>query len=180
MKNHYANADLRRFRTSRLSQVCSSKRDAAFTYSPPTELVMYDHSKTLSNVYGKCYSHRHRSIGGLYTTTPDKWPSTHSRGHWLRGGPHLLGGPSEDVPHTPAVPQPLVQDGDDAHEQCVTDSLRPVLLFCRQVEKKQQKGRLSGHHHQHNQHTRSLRFSQYISPQLSSLLLIIWGDCFVY
>ena len=31
-----------------MGKVCSSKRDAAFISSPPTEFVMYDHSKTPS------------------------------------------------------------------------------------------------------------------------------------
>ena len=29
-----------------MEKVCSSKRDAAFTSSPPPEFVIYDHSKT--------------------------------------------------------------------------------------------------------------------------------------
>ena len=46
-----------------MEKVCSTKRDAAFTSSPPTEFVIYDHSKT------PCYSPQtfdrgNRSLGG--------------------------------------------------------------------------------------------------------------------
>lgn len=52
---------------------------------------------------------------------------------WPRGcggaGAHVLGGLAEDVAHTAAIAQPVVHDGDDAHEQGVTGPLRAVQLL---------------------------------------------------
>ena len=61
---------------TRWKKVCSSKRDTAFTSSPPTELVMYDHSKTPS--YFPDIWRGNRSLGGgTYSSEVDSrtiWP----------------------------------------------------------------------------------------------------------
>ena len=49
-----------------MEKVCSSKRDAAFTSSPPTEFVMYDHLNP------RVISHRR------LTEEPEPWDGTYS------------------------------------------------------------------------------------------------------
>lgn len=42
---------------------------------------------------------------------------------------HILGRLPQDVPHAAAVPQPMVQHRDDAHEQRVAGAF-PLLRLC--------------------------------------------------
>lgn len=57
------------------------------------------------------------------------WGRASPLGQGRGRGTHVFGGLAQDVPHAAAVAQPVVHDGDDAHEQGVTGPLRAVWLL---------------------------------------------------
>lgn len=53
-----------------------------------------------------------------------------SGGGCRKAHPYRFGGSPENITHASSVPQTLIQDGDDTHEQCVAHPLHPLIFIC--------------------------------------------------